>query len=127
MRFSSSISPGAADATLLLLLLAPAANAMLQCESIVADGKKFNLKPLGGAHSAVVSQLDSLGTNFINTTYTTDICQSLKRKGDVDRKLQCPQGTRGMWYPECFLLPITLQASPTTMMFFLSRGNFIMC
>ncbi|KAK8077203.1 autophagy-related protein 27 [Apiospora saccharicola] len=94
MRFSSSISPGAADASLILLLLAPAANAMLQCESIVADGKKFNMKPLGGAHSVIVSQLDSLGTNFINTTYTTDICQSLKRKGDVDRKLQCPQGTR---------------------------------
>ncbi|KAK8025427.1 Autophagy-related protein 27 [Apiospora arundinis] len=94
MRFSHSIPGAAADATLLLLLLAPAANAMLQCESIVADGKKFNLKPLGGAHSVVVSQLDSLGTNYVNTTYTTDICQALKRKGDVDRKLQCPQGTR---------------------------------
>ena len=106
MRFSPSISGGAAaDATMLLLLLAPAANAMLQCESIVADGKKFNLKPLGGAHSVVVSHLDELGTNYVNTTYTTDICQALKRKGDVDRKLQCPQGTRGMCFYRSSLVP----------------------
>lgn len=81
-----------ASAALLLSLLATPAASMLHCDNIVASGTKFDLSPLSGPHSVTVSRFDS--GNYHNTTYTTDICRALKRKGDVDLEKQCFNGAR---------------------------------
>ncbi|KAI2610776.1 autophagy-related protein 27 [Hypoxylon fragiforme] len=83
-----------ADATLLLsLLLAPLpTEAMLNCKAIVADKQRFDLSKLGGPHSVVTSHISD-GISY-NTTYTVDICRPLKKKGDVNKKEQCPNGSR---------------------------------
>lgn len=65
---------------------------MLDCRRIVADGHQFDLSKLEGAHSVITSQ--RLDGRLHNTTYTTDICRPLKRKGDVKLEDQCPSGTR---------------------------------
>ena len=92
MKFPSSV-PGPAGAALILsCLLAPAA-AMLDCRKIVADGHEFDLSKLEGAHSVITSQ--RIDGKLHNTTYTTDICRPLKRKGDAKPEDQCPSGTRG--------------------------------
>ncbi|KAI1842553.1 hypothetical protein JX266_011307 [Neoarthrinium moseri] len=93
MRFSQIPSP--AEATAILLLLAgPAASSVLICDKLVTDTRKFNLKPLfeKGPHSVTISQ--QVGANSHNTTFTTDLCHALKRKGDVDDKQKCPHNTR---------------------------------
>ncbi|KAI1311726.1 autophagy-related protein 27 [Xylaria venustula] len=91
MKFSTI--PYADAALVLSLLLAPLpAAAMLRCDSVVADGRSFNLKALGGPHSVVTSVVD--GTRMHNTTYTVDICAPLKKKGDAKKLDQCPNGSR---------------------------------
>ncbi|KAI0533515.1 autophagy-related protein 27 [Xylaria digitata] len=83
-----------ADAALVFsLLLAPLPTAaMFSCEHVVSDGQQFNLKPLGGPHSVVTSEVN--GDRIRNTTYTIDICTALKKKGDAKKFDQCPNGTR---------------------------------
>lgn len=92
MQFPSSLRRSAGAVVVLSCLLAPAAS-MLNCEKIVADGHEFNLKKLEGAHSVIISQ--RLDGKLHNTTYTTDICRPLKRKGDVKPEDQCPLGANG--------------------------------
>ncbi|TDZ15106.1 Autophagy-related protein 27 [Colletotrichum orbiculare MAFF 240422] len=77
---------------LALLFSTPAAAAVIDCEHIRVDDVSFNLKPLGGPHSVVTSRWHP--PTFTNTTYTVDICKPLKRKGDVKKEEQCPNGTR---------------------------------
>ncbi|KAI2462888.1 autophagy-related protein 27 [Annulohypoxylon bovei var. microspora] len=84
----------AADAALILsLLLAPLpTEAMFRCNQIVADKQPFDLSALGGPHSVVTSHIISESPH--NTTYTVDICRPLKKKGDVKKEEQCPNGAR---------------------------------
>ncbi|KAI8958869.1 autophagy-related protein 27 [Daldinia sp. FL1419] len=84
----------AADAVLFLsLLLAPLpTSAMLNCESIVADNQKFNLKALGGPHSIMTSRI--LDGKVHNMTYTVDICRVLGKKKGAKKGEECPNGTR---------------------------------
>ncbi|KAI0154417.1 autophagy-related protein 27 [Xylariaceae sp. FL1272] len=90
MKFSTI--PNASTALLLSLLLGPA-NAMLHCDSIVTDKQRYDLSKLGGPHSVVMSEIvDSNET--LNTTYTVDICQALKKKGNLPKDEQCPNGAR---------------------------------
>ncbi|KAL0941647.1 autophagy-related protein 27 [Colletotrichum truncatum] len=88
MHFSRSES-----VFLLGLLFSPlAAAATIDCGHIRVDDVSFNLKPLGGPHSVLTSRWHP--PTFSNTSYTVDICQPLKRKGDVKKDEQCPNGTR---------------------------------
>ncbi|GAP83661.1 putative autophagy-related protein 27 [Rosellinia necatrix] len=83
-----------ADAALVLsLLLAPVPTAAaFNCDQVVSDGQRFNLKGLGGPHSVVTSLVE--GNRIHNTTYTVDICAPLKKKGDVKPEDQCKNGSR---------------------------------
>ncbi|SPO03976.1 related to autophagy protein Atg27 [Cephalotrichum gorgonifer] len=76
----------------LLAMVAPASAVMLNCEHIRVDKQSFNLQKLGGPHSVVTTLLEP--PSHSNTSYTVDICQPLKRKGDVPKEEQCPNGTR---------------------------------
>ncbi|KAF3811885.1 Autophagy-related protein 27 [Colletotrichum gloeosporioides] len=82
------------QAALLLACLfsSPALAATIDCEHIRVDDVSFNLKALGGPHSVVTSRWHP--PTFTNTSYTVDICKPLKRKGDVKKDEQCPNGTR---------------------------------
>ncbi|OTA57919.1 hypothetical protein K449DRAFT_385989 [Hypoxylon sp. EC38] len=84
----------AADAALLLsLALVPLpASAMFRCNQVVVGGHKYDLSALGGPHSVVTSRI--VGDAPHNTTYTVDICRPLKKKGDVKKDEQCPNGSR---------------------------------
>ncbi|KAJ9138675.1 Autophagy-related protein 27 [Pleurostoma richardsiae] len=89
MRFSRS---SAADAAFLSLLLAAPSAAMLRCDHIQVDGQKFNFKELGGPHSVVTSK--EIPPNYLNTTYTLDLCRPLKKKSGAPKRESCPNGTR---------------------------------
>lgn len=89
----SSLGPADPSNMLVSLLLAasiPAA-ASLQCDNIVADGHRFNFDKLKGPHSVVTSEFTP--PTYKNTTYTIDLCGPLKRKGDVPKGEECPNGT----------------------------------
>ncbi|KAH9896356.1 autophagy-related protein 27 [Xylariomycetidae sp. FL2044] len=88
-----SISPAVDAAILLALLSAPLPVAgMFSCDNIVVDKQKYHLKELGGPHSVVTTRV--VGDIAHNTTYTVDICQNLKKKGDVKNHEQCKNGSR---------------------------------
>ena len=96
MKFPSITTASDAAAGLVLLSLAmlpQQAAAMFQCDHVVVDNQKFDLSALDGAHSVVMSRDE--GASFLNTTYTVDICRPLKKKGDVPKDQQCPNGSRG--------------------------------
>lgn len=95
MRLSRSRSPAAEPvaALLSLALLAVPASAMLQCDRVLADGQKFNFKELGGPHSVVTWQKGGTDFDFVNTTYTLDLCAPLKKDGPPNES--CPNGARG--------------------------------
>jgi hypothetical protein len=93
MKFSTI--PTADAALLLSLLLAPLRATAFQCQRIVADGQRFDLEKLGKPHSVVTSWVN--GASLHNTTYTIDICGSLKKKGDAKNTEQCPIGSWGKW------------------------------
>ncbi|KAF6835272.1 autophagy-related protein 27 [Colletotrichum plurivorum] len=84
--------PEAAFLLALLVSPLPAAAATIDCEHIRVDDVSFNFKALGGPHSVVTSRWHP--PTFTNTSYTVDICKPLKRKGDVNKDEQCPNGTR---------------------------------
>lgn len=106
---SSSTSPAADPAAgiVSLLLLAAPATAMLRCDHIQVDGQKFNFRDLGGPHSVVTTQAQPEWEpyDYINTTYTLDLCAPLKKDGPV--KESCPNGSRGV-YPLSSLLSLSL-------------------
>ncbi|KUI67821.1 Autophagy-related protein 27 [Cytospora mali] len=97
MRWPSSSTSPAADSAaglLSIVLLAAPATAMLRCEQIRVDGQQFNFKDLGGPHSVVTTQEQPSWEpyDYINTTYTLDLCAPLKKDGP--RKESCPNGSR---------------------------------
>ncbi|KAK3944510.1 autophagy-related protein 27 [Diplogelasinospora grovesii] len=78
-------------------------SAMLNCKELVVDGHKFDLGALAGPHTVVTHEYSP--PSYYNTTYTLDICAPLKRKGDVPKGLECPNGARvcaikHTWDPE---------------------------
>lgn len=77
-----------------LLLAAAPAQALLDCEKLRVDGHTFNLKPLGGPHSVVTSRWEPIPETHLNTTYTVDICQPLKKSGKGKKNEECPNGTQ---------------------------------
>lgn len=76
------------------LLLAPLQGSALECSKIVVDGHKFDLTKLGGPHSVVTTQYNAIAESHMNTTYTLDVCNTLKKSGDAPKNEQCPMGTR---------------------------------
>ncbi|QUC21876.1 uncharacterized protein UV8b_06117 [Ustilaginoidea virens] len=87
--------PPSASAVLLPLLVAPLPGlAMLHCENVLVDGYKFNLEKLKGPHSVVTSKYDSATHTYHNTTYTLDICGTLKKSGKAKPTEECPNGSR---------------------------------
>ncbi|KAK0612850.1 autophagy-related protein 27 [Bombardia bombarda] len=89
---SSSRRRGLPTTLVLLLSAAPAALGLLDCKAVVIEDHKFNLGALAGPHTAVTSEFSP--PSYYNTTYTLDICAPLKRKGDVKKGDECPNGTR---------------------------------
>jgi Autophagy-related protein 27 len=77
----------------LLLVAAAPAEAMLRCKEVVADGQKFDFGALAGPHTVVTTEFSP--PSYYNTTYTLDICAPLKRKGEVPKGYECPNGSRG--------------------------------
>lgn len=77
-----------------LALVATPASAMLRCEHIQVDGQKFNFKDLSGPHSVVTWQDHLPPYDFVNTTYTLDLCAPLKKDGPASES--CPNGARGV-------------------------------
>lgn len=76
----------------LVAAVQPAA-AMLSCDRVVADKQIFDFSALKGPHS-VVTTLHTPPTEQ-NVTYTLDLCGPLKRKGDVPKGEECPNGSWG--------------------------------
>lgn len=72
-------------------------SAAFECGKIIVDEQTFNLADLGGPHSVVTSRWESLAETHLNTTYTVDICQPLKKSGKSKKGEECPNGTRG-WF-----------------------------
>lgn len=96
MRFSFAAQPEAA--VLLALLTAPLhVSAGIRCDQIRVDNVNFDLSSLGGPHSVVTSKWHD--PTYTNTSYTVDICKPLKRKGDVKKGEECPNGTQGACHP----------------------------
>ncbi|KAL2020797.1 hypothetical protein VTK56DRAFT_7995 [Thermocarpiscus australiensis] len=82
----------AATLASLLLLAPPASGTLLSCDQLVVDGHRYDLQALGGPHTVVTHEY--VRPTYHNTTYTLDICAPLRRKGDVPKEEQCPNGTR---------------------------------
>lgn len=69
------------------------ATAMLACDRVVADRQIFDFSPLKGPHSVVTTQ--HTPPTDQNITYTVNLCGPLKRKGDVPKGEECPNGSWG--------------------------------
>ncbi|KAI5367511.1 Putative mannose-6-phosphate receptor binding domain superfamily, MRH domain-containing protein [Septoria linicola] len=85
MPFISRFSPW-------LLLPAAISAVTFDCENIVADEQKFNFKALGGpkdVHKLVPDQF-----TVVNTTFTIDLCDTLKKPKGEESKHSCPNGSR---------------------------------
>ena len=99
MRISSRSSTEQASLPVTLaalLLLAPSSvsgASFLHCGELVVDGHKFDFSPLKGPHTITTSEFHP--PTYSNTTYTLDLCAYLKRKDDVKKGDECPNGTRG--------------------------------
>lgn len=88
--------PGSpADAAILSTFLLPfltAATGGLDCTHVRADSIGFDLSKLGGPRSVVNNIFNPASSR--NTTYTIDICKPLKKVKNIDKDIQCPNGSR---------------------------------
>jgi len=85
--------PSLWHSTSTLLLLPAAISAVtLDCSQIRVDKQSFDLSELGGPKTVHQQQYRHPGIS--NTTFTIDICQSLKRTKGVPKADECPGGTR---------------------------------
>jgi len=84
--------PSLSSWSALLLLPAAISAVTFDCGRIRADGESFDFSKLGGPKD--VHQLKRTPPSITNTTYTIDICNKLDRDPEVDKKLQCADGTR---------------------------------
>lgn len=94
MKLLQSHSPatGSAATLLSIALLAAPSSAMLRCDNVLVDGQKFNFLGLKGPHSVVTWHQEQV-FEYVNTTYTLDLCAPLKKDGPSDQS--CPNGARG--------------------------------
>ena len=68
---------------------------LLDCKDVVVDGTRYNFDALGGPRS--VHYIQDQPPSILNTTFTIDLCYPLKPVKGVDKKDQCPQGTKGTY------------------------------
>ncbi|MCJ1249096.1 hypothetical protein MMC30_006319 [Trapelia coarctata] len=80
------------------------------CESIVADGAKFNLKNLDGVHS--VSSISTLPPGKLNSTFTLNICAPLKKPKGPPKEDTCASGTYVCGYEQKIHEDGTLEPKP---------------
>ncbi|KAF3766050.1 hypothetical protein M406DRAFT_231604, partial [Cryphonectria parasitica EP155] len=66
-------------------------SAMFWCNQVQVDGQRWNFEALAGPHSVVTWQ-EQQPFQFVNTTYTLDLCAPLKKEGPADES--CPNGAR---------------------------------
>lgn len=78
-----------------LLLPSLSSAVSLDCSHIRADGKKFNFEKIGGPHS--VSVIEQRPPSIHNTTWTVDLCGTLKKDKKIKAEYQCPGGTYGRY------------------------------
>lgn len=95
-RSSAAVESATVAVVSLALLVTPVAS-MLDCKNIVVDGQKFNFGALEGPHSVVTWQKHEQPRpwEFVNSTYTVDLCRALVKKGGAEDSESCPNGTRG--------------------------------
>ncbi len=76
------------------LLLIPAAVTAIQldCGKIKVDGQKFDFTQLGGPKT--VHNIESKPPSIVNTTFTIDLCDTLKKEKDTKKEQNCLTGTR---------------------------------
>ncbi|KAI9838103.1 MAG: hypothetical protein M1819_006259 [Sarea resinae] len=86
----ANLDTGLLSSVLLLPSLTLAMN--IGCEHVRVDKKSFDLSPLSGPHA--VSYSYEQPPSIINTTFTIDICQPLKRPKSVPKTDTCQSGTR---------------------------------
>lgn len=72
----------------------------LACDSLLADGHKYNLQALAGPHVAVTHEYTR--PTYHNTTYAINVCGPLVRKGEGREEERCPEGTRGRLFALSF-------------------------
>ena len=65
----------------------------LDCSHIRAHGKKFNFEKIGGPHS--VSVIEHSPPSIHNTTWTVNLCGTLKKDKNIKPADQCPGGSYG--------------------------------
>ncbi|PPJ58685.1 hypothetical protein CBER1_03995 [Cercospora berteroae] len=75
-----------------LLLPAAISAVTFDCENVVVDSQKFNLKALGGPKEVHKLYRDSF--SVVNTTFTIDVCDTLKKPKGDEAKTSCPNGSR---------------------------------
>jgi autophagy-related protein 27 len=108
MRLPSNQMSVALASSLLLIAATPAAAAdaqKLPCSAVEVDGHTFDLSALKGPHVVVTSEFAP--PSYYNRTYAIDLCAPLVRKGEVEGRFKCPDGTHGM----CFFLALFFPVS----------------
>ncbi|KAI9849112.1 MAG: hypothetical protein M1837_005342 [Sclerophora amabilis] len=92
MRWSRSTSPNSQRILSALFLLSPTlvSGTNVQCDHIVVDKTSFNLSPLEGRHS--VWDVTDHEPTKVNTTYTINPCNKLRRTKGVSKENECQNG-----------------------------------
>ncbi|KAI9760470.1 MAG: hypothetical protein M4579_001664 [Chaenotheca gracillima] len=94
MRLSDTSAPslhGNLAAGLALLLFPSFISAVtVDCKHIVVDKQNFNLSPLEGPNT--VWEVTDHAPNRLNTTYTINPCNKLRRTKGVAKDKECPNG-----------------------------------
>jgi autophagy-related protein 27 len=63
------------------------------CSNIQVKGKKFNFEKIGGPHT--VSVVEHFPPSIHNTTWTVDLCDTLKKDKNIPAGDQCLGGSQG--------------------------------
>ena len=77
----------------ILLIPSLAIAISLDCSDARDDGVSFNFLALKGPHS--LYSIKQHPNKIINTTFTINICQPLRKQKDVSKEQDCPNGSRG--------------------------------
>ncbi len=81
----------------LLLLPSLVSGLGYDCSNVRVEDTKFDLKELGGRHALGWVHQEEFTSKYKNTTFTFDICDTLSRQTDRDKK--CPSGTHSKLEP----------------------------
>jgi len=74
---------------------AQSAQSQLNCKALEVDDHTFDFSALKGPHTVVTTEFAA--PSYYNRTYTIDLCAPLVRKGDVEARFKCSDGTHGMF------------------------------